>query len=287
MSISSKNLDLSVDKTMKLIDPKYNQMPDSSIQLEDIVIFLKETLQIKGIYQNILFQKIIDRAAQEKNLTVTPDEIQRYADSVRHQKRLEKAADTFAWLADQRVAPDDWEAGIRKNLLRQKLSQALFAKEVERFFAQNKLNFDQVLLYQIIVPYEKLAWEIFYNIEEEEMSFYLAAHLYDIDEKRRYQCGYEGKVYRWSIEPELSARIFAAKPREIITPFRTEQGYHILMVEEFIPAQLTREIHEEILGKMFEDWLASELNYLLHNSGVHNSGGETPRSETDGEGNYS
>lgn len=242
-----------------------------SINLEDIATFLKQKLQIKKIYQDILAQRVIDHAAQERNITVTPEEIQRYADDLRHQKRLEKASDTLKWLADQMVTPDEWEAGIREQLLRQKLAEALFAQDVEAFFNQNKLNFDQVLLYQIIVPYEKLASEIFYQIEEEEMSFYQAAHLFDINEKRRLKCGYEGQIYRYHLKPELSSAIFSAKPGEVIPPVKTEQGYHILMIESFIKAQLTPDVYEEILNNMFNEWLASELNYLIYNARPDNT----------------
>lgn len=237
------------------------------VQLEEIEHHLKKNLMYRDICQKILYQKIINRASADRNLCVTEEEIE--AEAIRHRRenRLEKAADTYAWLADQMIDPDDWESGIRERLLRQKLVESLFAQDIEKFFNQNRLNFDQVVLYQIIVPYEKLAWEIFYQIEEEEMSFYQAAHLYDIDDKRRSYCGHEGKLYRWRIQPEMAARIFAAKPQEVLTPIKTEQGYHLLLVEEFIPAQLTPEIREEILNQMFEEWLASELNYLIHNSG--------------------
>jgi parvulin-like peptidyl-prolyl isomerase len=262
---------------MTLLDLKLTDQ--SSIKSEEIVAFLKERLQIKEIYQNILSQRIINRVAEEKNLTITPEEIQHDADSLRRQNHLEKSADTFAWLEAQMVAPEDWEAGIKNKLLRKKLAESLFGREVEQFFAQNKLNFDQVVLYQIVVPYERLAWELFYQIEEEELSFYLAAHLYDIDEKRRYHCGYEGKLYRWGIKPEFAARIFAANPREVISPLITEQGCHIFMVEEFIPAELTPEIYEEITDKLFNEWLISELNYMLHNSG-----GKQGASEPDNNG---
>ncbi|MEG3439526.1 peptidylprolyl isomerase [Pannus brasiliensis CCIBt3594] len=232
---------------------------------EEIVAFLKEDLRIKEIYRNMVFQKIIDRVARERNVTVTPREIQGHADNFRHEQRLEKADDTFAWLADQMITPEEWEAGIEHQLLRKKLAESLFGREVEKFFAQNKLDYDRVSFYQIIVPYEKLAWEIFYQIEEEEIGFFLAAHLYDIDENRRARCGYEGKLYRWGIHPELATRIFAANPREVICPFHTEQGYHILMVEEFLEAKLTSEIHDEILEKMFQEWLENEFNYTIHN----------------------
>jgi parvulin-like peptidyl-prolyl isomerase len=236
-----------------------------SIEPAEIVSHLKKGIQVKELCLNILHQKIITRAAQQRNLTVTPEEIQAEANRQRYEKHLEKAEETLAWLADQLISPDDWEAGIRERLLSQKLSESLFSKEVEKFFAQNRLDFQQVVLYQIIVPYDKVAQELFYQIEEEEISFYEAAHLYDIDEKRRQQCGYEGKLYRWSLKPDIAAVVFIASPKQVIGPVKTDLGYHLLMVDEFIPAALTPEISKEIMERMFKEWLASELNYMLHN----------------------
>ncbi len=235
-----------------------------SAEQDEFVNFLKREIQLKEVYQRILYQRVINQAAQERSLIVTPEEIQAEANQLRREKRLEKASDTLAWLADQMITADDWEAGICDRLISKKLAQFLFAKEAEKFFAQNKLDFDQILLYQIIVPYERLAHEIFYQIEEQEISFYEAAHLYDIDERRRQQCGYEGKLYRWSLKPDIAAVVFSAQIGEVIGPLATEQGYHLLLVEEFIPAELTPERYQDIIDRMFKDWLTSELNYMLH-----------------------
>ena len=237
-----------------------------SIETDEIFDFLKKTAQLREICQKVLHQRIINQTAQTRNLLITAEETQAEAERLRRQKHLEKAADTLTWLNDQLITAEDWEAGIRDRLLAQKLAESLFSKEVDTFFVQNRLDFEQVLLYQIIVPYEKLASEIFYQIEEEEMSFYKAAHIYDIDERRRHQCGYEGTVYRWSLKPDMAAVVFSARPGEIMSPIKTDQGYHILMVEEFIPAELTPETYQRIIDKMFGEWLASELNYLLHNA---------------------
>lgn len=240
----------------------------TSIQVEETINFLKKNLQIKEIYEKIIYQKIINQAAQERSLSVTDEEIQSESDRQRRENRLERAADTLNWLHEQMITPDDWEAGIRDNLLTKKLAESLFAKDIEKFFVENKTNFDRVVLYQIIITQFKLAQEIFYQIAEEEMSYYQAAHLYDINEQRRLLCGYEGKLYRWSLNPDLAATIFSAAPLEIIGPVKTEQGYHLLMVEEFIPAELTPDTQQEIIDKMFQEWLKSEFNHLIHNSGM-------------------
>lgn len=237
----------------------------ASVAPDEFICFLKKEIQFEEVYQKILEQKIINQAAQERGLTVTPAEIQADAERVRREKRLEKASDTLTWLADQMITPEDWEEGIRDRLLAKKLAEHIFGKDVEKFFAQNRLDFEQILLYQLIVSSEKLAQELLYQIEDEEISFYEAAHLYDIDEKRRQQCGYEGKLYRWSLKPDIAAVVFSAQLGEVVGPLSTEQGHHLLMVQEFIPAELTSERHQEILNTMFKQWLASELNYMLHN----------------------
>ena len=236
----------------------------AAITLEEIASFLKKDLRLKEVYQRILHRQIIEKVAAERRLTVTEAEIQAEGDNFRFQKRLEKAADTLGWLADQMISVEEWEEGIRDRLLAQKLSDALFAKEVEKFFAQNRLDFDQISLYQIVVPYERVAKELYYQIEEQEISFYEAAHLYDLDDRRRQNCGYEGKIYRSSLKPEVAAAIFSAKLGKIVGPLKTEQGYHLFLVEDFIRAELTKEVQREIKEKMFQQWLATELNYFLH-----------------------
>lgn len=237
-----------------------------SIQSSEIIAFLKQEMLLKGICQKILQQKIIEKSAQERGVIVTPEDIQTEADSIRYRKRLEKAADTTAWLEAQMVTADDWEAGISHHLLASKLSEHLFDQEVDKYFAQNKSDFEQFVLYQIVFPYEQLAYEILYQIEEEEINFYHAAHLYDVDERRRYNCGYQGKVYRKNFPPDIAAAIFSASLGEIVGPLKIEQRYHLFIIEEFIQAELTPQRRQEILTKLFTEWLESELNYTVHNS---------------------
>ena len=238
------------------------------IETAEIEEHLKQELKLKQICCELLYQKIIAEAASSRNITVTEAEIEAEANQIRCSLRLEKAADTLAWLEDNMLDPDQWEIAIDKHLLADKLAKNLFDSKVEAYFAQNRLNFDQFVLYQLVVPYEKLAQELFYQIEEEEISFYQAAHLYDIDEQRRYVCGYEGKVHRWDYSPDIAAAIFKTPVAidEIIGPIKSERGYHLFKIEEYIPAQLTPKIRQEIIDRIFKQWLDSELNYMIHNA---------------------
>jgi parvulin-like peptidyl-prolyl isomerase len=238
------------------------------IEASEIIELLRRELQLKTFTQKVLQKKVIEKAAQERGLTVTPEEIQVVGDQLRREKRLEKAADTIAWLVDQMISVEDLEAGIRDRLLAQKLAEHLFSKEVEKVFVQNKLQFDQIILDQIVVATRQLAQELFYQIQEGEISFFDAAHLYDIDENRRHLCGCEGKVYRWGLKPDIAVAVFSAQPGEVIRPIQTDRGYHLCMVEKFLPAELTPQRYQEILHNMFNEWLSNEVNYLLHTSQV-------------------
>ena len=236
------------------------------IDLAEIEEHLKQELKLKQICCDILYQKIVQQAATRENIDVTPEEIQTESNKIRCAKRLEKASDTLAWLKENLLDADEWEIGINKRLLANKVAHHLFDKEVESYFAQNRLDFDQFILYQLVVPYQALAQELFYQIEEEEISFYHAAHLYDIDEQRRYLCGYEGKVHRWNFPPDIAAAIFKTPipVGEILGPLQSEQGYNLFKIEAYIPAQLTPERHQEIVDRLFKQWLDGELNYMMH-----------------------
>lgn len=240
-----------------------------TISSEEVVYYLRKNLQLKEIYEKILSQKIIEQATRERGITVTAEEIQAEAERIRREQRLEKAADTLAWLAEQMITPDDWETGIRDRLLKEKLAKSLFDRDVEKYFAQNLVYFEQIVLYQIIVNSDKLAQEILFQTEEKEISFYEAAYLYNIDEQSRYRCGYEGKLYRWSLKPDVAAVIFSAQPPQIVGPLQIDTKYHLFMVEKLIPAQLNPETYREIRDRLFQEWLVGETNYWLHDRASH------------------
>jgi parvulin-like peptidyl-prolyl isomerase len=232
---------------------------------DEIVNYLKTEIKLKEICKAVIYQRIIEKTALQKGINVTIEEIEVEANRQRREKRLEKASDTIKWLEKQMLTPLDWEVGIRNLLLKQKLAQTLFGKEVEQFFIQNRSKFEQVILYQFIVKDEKLAQELYYQIEEGEISFYKAARLYDIDENRRYKCGYEGKVYPWALMPEIAPLVFSTSPNQLLGPIKTESGYNLLIVEDYIPAELTSKRYQEILDSMFQQWLDAEFDYIYSN----------------------
>jgi len=250
-----------------LSTPFVTKISFANIEIEpnEIINLLKSEIRLKEVCQKILYRHLIAESAKESAITITPDEIQAEADRQRYQRRIESASATYDWLSEQLITSDDWEAGIHNQLLTRKLAKHLFTSEVGKYFAEHRLDFEQVLLYRVRVASEQLAQELFYQIEEGEISFYETAHLYDVDERRRLQCGYEGTLYRWSLNPEMAAIVFGAPLEQVLGPFKNEDQYDLLMVEDLVAAELTSEIHEEILERLFREWLEGGLNHLIHN----------------------
>lgn len=229
-----------------------------------VVEYLRQSSQLKEIYKQLLTQRIVRQKARAKNLLVTPEEIQAEAEHIRRRHHLEKASDTFAWLSDQLMDAEDWEAGVYSSLLEKKVMENLFAADVEKVFSQNKLNFERVVLYQLQVADFYMAQELRYQILEKEYSFYEVARRYDTDTDRCLRCGYEGMVSRWQLAPAVAAAIFGTPPGRIIGPLKLDSSYHLFMAESFIPTQLTDEVRQEILKNLFDEWLEPEMNHMLY-----------------------
>ncbi len=242
------------------------QFYDIPIKPEEIEDFLKANIRLRETCSQILGQKIIKKAATSRNITVTSEEIQTRAEEIRREKRLEKVSDTLAWLQANLLTSDEWEQSLENYLLSSKLAHDLLDKQAESYFVENRLDFEEFIIYQILVPYQKLAQELFYQIEEEEISFYEAAHLYDLDQQRRYMCGYLGKKKRRDFQPNVAAAIFKdpLPIGQVIGPIQTEQGFNLFRLEEYIKPELTPQKHQQIVDDLFRQWLDKEINYLIH-----------------------
>ena len=231
----------------------------ADIQLENVVDLLKRELSLHTICRQLMYQKIIRAKAEEFNITVTEDEIQTDADRMRRELQLESAQKTIEWLQEKMITADDWENSIHDRLLTQKVADVMFGETSNREFNQRKLDYEKVLLYKILLPSSHLAQELAYQIEEEEISFFEAAHRYDTDTVRRRCCGYEGEVSRWALEPEVAASIFGAPSQTVVGPIELGSMYGLFFVDEFVEPTLDESVYRSICDRFFYEWLDTEI----------------------------
>jgi parvulin-like peptidyl-prolyl isomerase len=234
------------------------------VQADDIAAFLKQQTQYHLIAEQVLRQRLIAWYANDRGITVSSQEIQILGNQFRLANQLEKAEDTFAWLAVQQISPEEWEQGLQANLLAQKLAEHLFQNQIEQYFAEHRWAYDRVILYELLLASPELAEELYYQIDEAEITITEAAHLYDCRPDGRLRCGLVGTVARGQIPPRFAGEIFAAQPQQIMPPMRSEEGYHLFWVEQSLSAELTPELHQEIRDRLFKEWLDRELLYVKY-----------------------
>lgn len=213
---------------------------------------------VRGFYRH----HIITTAAQELEIFTTETEIQSAADKFRKVNQLESITATCQWLEANFMSVEDFQEMISYQLIIDKLVNRLFADRVESYFYQNSIIYMSAAIYEIILPDWYTAMEIFYAIEEGDLTFASVADRYLTNSELKRRGGYLGAVSRHQLRPELVAAIFAATPPQIIEPIKTNLGVHLIRVEEIVRPQLDEILRERIIREMFELWLVERMNIL-------------------------
>ena len=120
-------------------------------------------------------------------------------------------------------------------------------------------------MYEVVLDDEDLAIELFYGIQEGEMSFYEVAHQYIQDTELRRKGGYRGIVRRKELKPEISAAVFAAKPPQVLKPIVTSSGVNLILVEEIIQPELDAKLGSQIMFNLFDEWLQQQIEQVEFN----------------------
>jgi parvulin-like peptidyl-prolyl isomerase len=226
---------------------------------EDILTQIKLACRIPQITKEILRYKVIEDAATEAGIKIKIPELQKAANKFRVSKQLLTAKDTWKWLEKHSLSLEDFEKVVYKSLISAKLAAHLFADKIEPYFYEHKLDYASVAIYEVIFDDEDLALELFYTIQEDEMSFSDVAHKYIQDTELRRKGGYRGILRRQDLKPEISAAVFAAKPPQLLKPIVTSKGVHLIFVEEIIQAQLDNKLRNSIGSYLFNEWLKQEV----------------------------
>src|SRR4028119_1292773 len=230
-----------------------------TITSEDILHQVKLSCKISSLIEEIVTRKIIASAASEAGIKVEIEELQKAADNIRLMGNLKSADDTWAWLQKHGLSLDDFEELIYNNVISGKLAQHLFADKIEPWFVEHQLDYAGAVIYEVVLDDEDLAMELFYALQEGEMSFFEIAQQYIRDTELRRRGGYRGIVRRNEMKPEVSAAVFAAKPPQVLKPIVTAKGVHLILVEEVVKPQLDAKIGYQIISDLFSGWLKQQV----------------------------
>jgi parvulin-like peptidyl-prolyl isomerase len=241
-----------------------------TISRDELMYQMKLSCQIPTVVEEIITRKIITHAAQEAGIKVEAHELQQAADNLRLINNLSSANITWLWLEKHHLSLDEFEELVYHNVLTSKLTEHLFADQVEKFFIEHLFDYAQVVMYEVVFDDKDLATELFYAINEEEISFPEIAHQYIQDTEQRRCGGYQGIQRRKDLKPEISAAVFGATPPQIIKPITTSEGLHLIFVEEIITPQLDETVYSKILFELFDNWLKQRIEEFEVEINFHN-----------------
>jgi parvulin-like peptidyl-prolyl isomerase len=230
-----------------------------TISASDIIHNLKLSCQIPRVIEVIASQKIITEAAQEAGIIATNEELQIEGDKLRLEKKLVKAKDTWTWLEKHHLSVNEFEEFVYNQVLARKLSHYLFSSNVEKYFYEHRLDYEQAATYEVAFEERDLPLELFYAVEEGEITFAEIAREFIQEPELRRAGGYQGLRHRSSFRPEIAAPVFAATPPQILKPITTSSSVYLIWVEEIIQLQLNEELRQKIITEMFSDWLQQQI----------------------------
>ena len=230
-----------------------------TISPTEIAKYLKLSFKISDIIQEIEKQQLIEKIARDKEIIITEEELQKTADRFRFQNNLLSSQDTLKWLKKHDLSIEEFEKSLYNTALYNKVAQYMVGDRVEPYFYEHQLDYTQAIIYQIVLKDFDLALELFYSIQERELSFWDAAHQYIKDTELRRCGGYQGIVTRSQLKPEISAAVFASSPPEILKPIQINKKTYLILVEEIVQLELDKQLRDRITTKLFEQWLKKQM----------------------------
>jgi len=232
-----------------------------TITQDDLFHEIQLSCKIPEMMDKIIERQIISSIATEVGIKVTKEELQKASDRMRATSQLKDARATWVWLEKYALSLDDFEEIVYCTLIAQKVSDHLFAEQVEPHFYEHQLDYAGAIISEIVLDDEDEAIELYYEIEENEISFTEATQQYIQDPQLRLKAGYRGRVTRNDLKPEVSAAVFAVDTSTptILKPITTADGIYLVLVAEIIKPQLDRSLRNKIMFDLYSEWLEQQI----------------------------
>jgi parvulin-like peptidyl-prolyl isomerase len=238
-------------------------MSSITISKEDILDQIKISYKVPEVMEQIITRKIVEQEAERLGIKVETEELQEAADNFRKKNRLISVKITQKWLDIHQLSLDDFEQNIYLDLLSKKFKKVFFAEKVEKYFYQHQLDYDRIVMYEVVLNNKEIATELYYSIREGEIKFQDIASKYISDLDLRRKGGYMGEIERKDLKPALMSIFSGTTLPRIVKPISTARGFHLIWVEDVIKADLTAETYLDIQTQLFTEFLQQKVASII------------------------
>jgi parvulin-like peptidyl-prolyl isomerase len=231
---------------------------DVSLSAHDLCRRLHQRRRLVPLLRKAVVEEFLLFQAKQAGLSVSNEELQQAADRFRQRHGLSGAEPTQQWLARESLSVEDFEAGLERDLLIEKLKEHLTHERIAGHFSAHRDRYARARLRQIVVASEGQARELLAQLTDEGAAFADLASRHAGDGPAR-QTGASHVVQRHALPGAVAAAIFAARPGGVVGPLATPQGFCLFLVEELLPPELDAETTAAIRRELFDAWLGDRL----------------------------
>jgi len=207
-------------------------------------------------------------AADEAQVEVSDEELQRRFGSIPEREKSGQAS------------TEDLRNLLRvEKYVRQKLVGApqIEVAQMEQYYRQHQAEFvvdDRVHVLEILVSKPESAAELRKKLRRREFGTFRRIAKEYSEGLTAERAGDLGIFEPGELPEEFEKVIFRLKPGDVSAVFRSEHGYHIFMVEEFVPKhmqafhEVQKEIYEKMLAQYERTQLEKHVDELLEGASI-------------------
>lgn len=166
-----------------------------------------------------------------------------------------------AWRRSRGLDLDQLERLVHFDASLAATTQEIWNSQVTSLFLQERLNYDQVVISMVRFEDPDLATELFFQLQEGELSFPSLVENYS-QGKDRTNRGVIGPIRLMQLHPLLAKVVRRYAPGELIPPHDINGTVHLMRVESLESAQLDEPLRQQLLGQLRGQWLARQLTTL-------------------------
>jgi peptidyl-prolyl cis-trans isomerase C len=215
----------------------------------------------KDVFREFVIERLLLQEALKQRIVVLDEEVDEQLQSWLH--------DTQEVSSELRAATKDFL--IAQKFIRQQIQSGLqlTAKEMEEYYEAHKEGFvvdDFVRVLEIMVHDSGEAAQIREELRERDFNrFRKLAKEHSRAMSARSE-GELGSYQRGELPEEFEKVIFALKPGAISPVFDSGHGYHIFMMQEFVPRhpQAFHEVQETIFEELMAEKERAALNQFVN-----------------------
>lgn len=233
---------------------------EDTLSLGEFLGAMKRSRRLRPLLLDAFVENYLVQRARRAGLSINDQELQQAADNFRLKNGMASAEQTTQWFNREAITSDDFAAGLERDLLVEKLRQAIANPRLQEVFDANTARFARVRLKRILVTTEPEAREIVENINSGRATFEDLARQKSLDLITRNVGGEAGIVRRIDLAQQLGDAVFSTEAGKLVGPVQAGQGFLVFKVEEFLPAVMDENIKTGLRKEIFDAWLRNELS---------------------------